>query len=51
VGTTVIGGMLLSTVLNLIFIPALYVILSSLLARFKRARPVPADCAEVPSST
>jgi len=44
VGTTIVGGMLLSTVLNLIFIPALYVILSSLLARFARKRPVPAGC-------
>jgi HAE1 family hydrophobic/amphiphilic exporter-1 len=33
VGTTVVGGMLLSTVLNLIFIPVLYVILSRLLNR------------------
>ena len=33
VGTTVVGGMLLSTVLNLIFIPVLYVILSRLLRR------------------
>lgn len=33
VGTTIVGGMLLSTVLNLIFIPVLYVILSSLLKR------------------
>jgi hydrophobic/amphiphilic exporter-1 (mainly G- bacteria), HAE1 family len=33
VGTTIIGGMLLSTVLNLIFIPVLYVILSRLLSR------------------
>ncbi len=31
VGTTIVGGMLLSTVLNLIFIPVLYVILSRLL--------------------
>jgi len=31
VGTTVVGGMLLSTVLNLFFIPVLYVILSRLL--------------------
>lgn len=31
VGTTIVGGMLLSTVLNLIFIPVLYVILSGLL--------------------
>jgi HAE1 family hydrophobic/amphiphilic exporter-1 len=33
VGTTIVGGMLLSTVLNLIFIPVLYVILSRLLNR------------------
>jgi HAE1 family hydrophobic/amphiphilic exporter-1 len=31
VGTTIVGGMLLSTVLNLVFIPVLYVILSRLL--------------------
>src|SRR3984893_16656279 len=34
VGTTIVGGMLLSTVLNLFFIPTLYVILSTLLSRF-----------------
>jgi HAE1 family hydrophobic/amphiphilic exporter-1 len=33
VGTTIVGGMLLSTVLNLIFIPVLYVILSTVLKR------------------
>jgi HAE1 family hydrophobic/amphiphilic exporter-1 len=33
VGTTIVGGMVLSTVLNLIFIPVLYVILSRLLRR------------------
>ncbi len=31
VGTTIVGGMLLSTVLNLIFIPVLYVLLSRIL--------------------
>ena len=36
VGTTIIGGMVVSTVLNLFFIPALYVILESILSRFKR---------------
>ena len=36
VGTTIVGGMLLSTVLNLFFIPVLYVILSRLLRRDKR---------------
>jgi HAE1 family hydrophobic/amphiphilic exporter-1 len=44
VGTTIVGGMLLSTILNLIFIPVLYVILSSLLARFARKRPIPEGC-------
>ena len=33
VGTTIVGGMLLSTVLNLFFIPVLYVILSRVLKR------------------
>jgi hydrophobic/amphiphilic exporter-1 (mainly G- bacteria), HAE1 family len=34
VGTTIVGGMLLSTVLNLFFIPVLYVMLSSVLESF-----------------
>ncbi|HEX5234493.1 MAG TPA: efflux RND transporter permease subunit [Silvibacterium sp.] len=38
VGTTIIGGMLLSTVLNLFFIPALYVILQTLLSRFSHKK-------------
>jgi HAE1 family hydrophobic/amphiphilic exporter-1 len=33
VGTTIVGGMLFSTLLNLVFIPVLYVILSRLLRR------------------
>jgi HAE1 family hydrophobic/amphiphilic exporter-1 len=42
VGTTIVGGMLVSTVLNLVFIPVLYVILSTLLSRFKRQpKPLP----------
>jgi hydrophobic/amphiphilic exporter-1 (mainly G- bacteria), HAE1 family len=41
VGTTIIGGMLVSTLLNLFFIPVLYVILQSLLGVFSRKRPVP----------
>jgi HAE1 family hydrophobic/amphiphilic exporter-1 len=45
VGTTIVGGMLLSTVLNLIFIPVLYVILSSLLVRIK-PRSKPEGCEE-----
>jgi len=38
VGTTIVGGMLLSTVLNLFFIPVLYVILSRLLRRDSESR-------------
>ena len=45
VGTTIVGGMLLSTVLNLVFIPVLYVILSGLLVRIK-PRVKPAGCEE-----
>ena len=41
VGTTIVGGMLLSTVLNLVFIPVLYVILSRLLKRQVKPDPVP----------
>jgi HAE1 family hydrophobic/amphiphilic exporter-1 len=36
VGTTVVGGMLVSTILNLIFIPVLYVIVKSGLELFSR---------------
>jgi HAE1 family hydrophobic/amphiphilic exporter-1 len=39
VGTAVVGGMLLSTVLNLAFIPVLYVLLKSFLESFKRTPP------------
>ncbi len=40
VGTSIVGGMLLSTVLNLFFIPVLYVLLQTLLgAKSKRALP------------
>jgi HAE1 family hydrophobic/amphiphilic exporter-1 len=42
VGTAVVGGMLVSTILNLFFIPVLYVILKSLLGRLVRKKPVPA---------
>ena len=38
VGTTIVGGMLVSTILNLFFIPALYVILQTLLSRFHRKK-------------
>lgn len=42
VGTTIVGGMLLSTVLNLIFIPVLYVIMSALLKRTAKVSAEPA---------
>jgi HAE1 family hydrophobic/amphiphilic exporter-1 len=41
VGTTIVGGMLLSTILNLFFIPVLYVILSRLLRRGDDVTPRP----------
>jgi len=43
VGTTIVGGMLLSTVLNLFFIPVLYVIVSTALAGLSRKKPAPAE--------
>ena len=45
VGTTIVGGMLLSTVLNLVFIPVLYVLLSRLLRRGDAHRGVQAEAA------
>jgi HAE1 family hydrophobic/amphiphilic exporter-1 len=39
VGTTVVGGMLVSTILNLIFIPVLYVIFKSFLEFIGRNKP------------
>ncbi len=42
VGTAIVGGMVLSTVLNLFFIPVLYVILKTILAAFSRkGKPLP----------
>ena len=38
VGTAIVGGMLFSTVLNLFFIPVLYVILKTLLTSFSRKK-------------
>ncbi len=47
VGTAVVGGMVLSTILNLFFIPVLYVLLKTLLVKLKRSpRQLPADCPE-----
>jgi HAE1 family hydrophobic/amphiphilic exporter-1 len=42
VGTAVVGGMLLSTVLNLFFIPVLYVLFKTVLGLFSRKKPAPA---------
>jgi HAE1 family hydrophobic/amphiphilic exporter-1 len=38
VGTAIVGGMLFSTVLNLFFIPVLYVIVKTMLTRLTRRR-------------
>jgi hydrophobic/amphiphilic exporter-1 (mainly G- bacteria), HAE1 family len=47
VGTAIVGGMVLSTILNLFFIPVLYVILKTLLDRFKsKPRVRPEECEE-----
>jgi HAE1 family hydrophobic/amphiphilic exporter-1 len=48
VGTAVVGGMVLSTFLNLFFIPVLYVILKTFLATFSK-KPKPAT--ETPAAT
>ena len=40
VGTAVVGGMLVSTILNLFFIPVLYVLLKTFLELFKKKKPV-----------
>ncbi len=46
VGTTIVGGMLVSTLLNLVFIPVLYVIVKTLLERFTPKPRVPAEGCE-----
>ena len=48
VGTAIVGGMVLSTVLNLFFIPVLYVILKTLLANSPRKAKAPAGRTELP---
>ncbi len=40
VGTAVVGGMVLSTFLNLVFIPVLYVIFKTVLGAFSKKKPV-----------
>jgi len=44
VGTTVFGGMIVSTILNLLFIPVLYVIVKSLQERYRVVRAPTPDC-------
>ena len=45
VGTAIVGGMVLSTVLNLFFIPVLYVVVKGILVRFSsRPKPRPDGC-------
>jgi hydrophobic/amphiphilic exporter-1 (mainly G- bacteria), HAE1 family len=39
VGTAIVGGMVFSTVLNLVFIPVLYVLLKTFLALFSKSKP------------
>lgn len=39
VGTTIVGGMIVSTLLNLVFIPVLYVLFKGLLSRFSKSQP------------
>jgi HAE1 family hydrophobic/amphiphilic exporter-1 len=47
VGTTIVGGMLVSTILNLGFIPVLYVIVKTLIERFSpKPRILPEGCEE-----
>ncbi len=42
IGTTIIGGMLVSTILNLFFIPVLYVLTKTILEKFGGSGPTPA---------
>ena len=51
VGTAIVGGMILSTVLNLFFIPVLYVIVKGILVRLSsRPRPRPDGCDDDPAA-
>ncbi|WP_353062764.1 efflux RND transporter permease subunit [Tunturibacter psychrotolerans] len=47
VGTAIVGGMVLSTILNLFFIPVLYVILKTILGKFSGKKAAPSR--ELPS--
>jgi hydrophobic/amphiphilic exporter-1 (mainly G- bacteria), HAE1 family len=48
VGTAIVGGMLFSTILNLFFIPVLYVIVKTLLTSFSKRKPRPLTQPEEP---
>jgi HAE1 family hydrophobic/amphiphilic exporter-1 len=48
VGTAIVGGMVLSTVLNLFFIPVLYVLLKTFLSRFSRKAKPSTGSTELP---
>ena len=48
VGTAIVGGMVLSSVLNLFFIPVLYVVLKTLLARLSGKSKNPTGAAKLP---
>jgi hydrophobic/amphiphilic exporter-1 (mainly G- bacteria), HAE1 family len=49
VGTAIVGGMVLSTILNLFFIPVLYVILKTVLVKFS-GKKVAAPSRELPAN-
>jgi hydrophobic/amphiphilic exporter-1 (mainly G- bacteria), HAE1 family len=51
IGTTIIGGMLVSTILNLFFIPVLYVIAKTILEKFGGAGPTTTQKPAVESPT
>jgi hydrophobic/amphiphilic exporter-1 (mainly G- bacteria), HAE1 family len=48
VGTAIVGGMLFSTILNLFFIPVLYVIVKTLLSSFSKRKLRPVRQSEEP---
>ncbi len=50
VGTTIVGGMLVSTILNLVFIPVLYVIFSTLLDKIRPRHRRDGGEAETPAA-
>jgi HAE1 family hydrophobic/amphiphilic exporter-1 len=49
VGTAIVGGMLFSTVLNLFFIPVLYVLLKTVLEAFSGDTPIMQETTEIPA--